>query len=200
MSLQLQHKHACPVNSAAQHRRWSLLTGSTVGLTAVRYMPNTACATPAHVHRCYRMLDSAEGAGHSTPSARDVGGAKEDAPAAFRSPSPEDADAVRVGSPREDGEDTGDQQQATPQRSVGPNSRAAASPADAAMGSAPDGGMEAVAADAALPQDTMPAVTPASRAGFPGFALGRGQHLVLSIAKPLCLMSIFPPGWRQCYR
>lgn len=123
------------------------------------------------------MLDGAEGAGHSMPSGRDVGGAEEDAPAAFRSPSPEDADAVRVGSPREDGEEDGGQQQAaTPQRSVGTDPHDAASPADAAAGGAPSGGMEAGAAEALVPQDIMSAVTPASRAGFPGFALGQGQH------------------------
>ena len=144
------------------------------------------------------MLDGAAGAGHSTPICRAVGGAEEDAPTAFRSPSPEDADAVRVGSPRDDSDDIIDQQQqqqqqqqqATPQRAVGPNPRDAASPADAAMGTAPDGGMGAVAADAT--QEIMPASTPASRAGFPGFALGQGQHSVLQSCRTILSVEHLP--------
>ena len=129
---------------------------------------------------------------HSTPTGPDVSGAEEDAPAAFRSPSPEDADAVRVGSPRDDGEgDGGQQQQATPLRSGGPLP-GAASPAAAC--SSPAGGMEASAADALLSQGMSSAATPPSRAGFPGFAMRQGLHCFLATAAPHWPLSICHPG------
>ena len=137
------------------------------------------------------MLGGTGRIGHLTPGGPGMSSAEDDTAAAFRSPSPEDADAVRVGSPRDDGDGEGGLQQATPQRSAR-SPLDAASPADAAAGSAPQtGGLDTGAAIATLPQDVMPALTPASRAVFPGFALGQGQHLVIKHCK--AILAVEPP-------
>ncbi len=95
--------------------------------------------------------------------------------AAFRSPSPEDADAVRLGSPRDEGAEG--LQRHAPQTPSG-NAAESASPvrgtaAGSATGETPEG-----ADGGKLPGDDALVSTPATRAGFPGFTAGRGAGSV----------------------
>ena len=100
-------------------------------------------------------------------------GAEDAHPAiAFRSPSPEDADAVRFGSPRHE-EAEGLQPHAS--RTPAGSTAEAASPARGTATGSPSGEKpEGAGGDEELQTDDAMVSTPATRAGFPGFTAGQG--------------------------